>query len=215
MATRCRKASGTIASPTRFSIATATDALRWYFFANQPPWTTIRYSERAIKESIPEFLLKLWNVWQLLRDLRQHRRLRPGGGAVRRRRANFGAERSFLSGRTIARPESRSELGSLGAERTAPHGGGRDEPYGRLCPNFAACQRITEFVDALSGTGTVRRSPHRFWHEDKADRDSAADAYWTLYECLITTAKMVAPFVPFPSPSAVAKTWRRRRFTVA
>jgi isoleucyl-tRNA synthetase len=39
------------------------DALRWYFFATQPPWTTIRYSEQAIKESIPEFLLRLWNVY--------------------------------------------------------------------------------------------------------------------------------------------------------
>src|SRR5262249_31240983 len=39
------------------------DALRWYFFATQPPWTTIRYSERAIKNSIPEFLLRLWNVY--------------------------------------------------------------------------------------------------------------------------------------------------------
>src|SRR6185312_16081023 len=39
------------------------DALRWYFFANQPPWTSIRYSERAIKDSIPEFLLRLWNVY--------------------------------------------------------------------------------------------------------------------------------------------------------
>ena len=39
------------------------DALRWYFFANQAPWTSIRYSERAIKESIPEFLLRLWNVF--------------------------------------------------------------------------------------------------------------------------------------------------------
>ena len=39
------------------------DALRWYFFANQPPWTSIRYSEQAIKESIPEFLLRLWNVY--------------------------------------------------------------------------------------------------------------------------------------------------------
>ena len=39
------------------------DALRWYFFATQPPWTTIRYSERAIKDSIPEFLLRLWNVY--------------------------------------------------------------------------------------------------------------------------------------------------------
>ncbi len=40
------------------------DALRWYFyFANQPPWTAIRYREQAIKESIPEFLLRLWNVY--------------------------------------------------------------------------------------------------------------------------------------------------------
>ena len=29
------------------------DALRWFFFANQAPWTSIRYSERAIKDSIP------------------------------------------------------------------------------------------------------------------------------------------------------------------
>src|SRR5690606_26827659 len=39
------------------------DALRWYLFANQPPWTSIRYSEQAIKDSIPEFLLRLWNCY--------------------------------------------------------------------------------------------------------------------------------------------------------
>ncbi|NQU20141.1 MAG: isoleucine--tRNA ligase, partial [Candidatus Nealsonbacteria bacterium] len=39
------------------------DALRWYFFANQPPWTSIQYSERSIKASIPEFLLTLWNCY--------------------------------------------------------------------------------------------------------------------------------------------------------
>jgi len=39
------------------------DALRWYFFANQPPWTSIQYSERAIKACIPEFLLTLWNCY--------------------------------------------------------------------------------------------------------------------------------------------------------
>jgi isoleucyl-tRNA synthetase len=39
------------------------DALRWYFFANQPPWNSIIYSEQAIKDSIPEFLLRLWNVY--------------------------------------------------------------------------------------------------------------------------------------------------------
>ena len=39
------------------------DALRWYFFANQPPWTSIRYNEQSIKDSIPEFLLRLWHVY--------------------------------------------------------------------------------------------------------------------------------------------------------
>ena len=39
------------------------DALRWYFFANQTPWSSIRYREQAIKDSIPEFLLRLWNVY--------------------------------------------------------------------------------------------------------------------------------------------------------
>ena len=61
--------------------------------------------------------------------------------------------------------------------------------------NFAACSRITEFVDALSNW-YVRRSRDRFWSEDKRSHDKL-DAYWTLYECLLTTAKMVAPFVPF------------------
>ena len=61
--------------------------------------------------------------------------------------------------------------------------------------NFAACGRITEFVDALTNW-YVRRSRDRFWSEDKQSRDKR-DAYWTLYECLLTTAKLVAPFVPF------------------
>ena len=42
----------------------------------------------------------------------------------------------------------------------------------------------------------VRRSRDRFWAADKQDPDKL-DAYWTLFECLATTSKMVAPFVPF------------------
>src|SRR5205823_5002250 len=61
--------------------------------------------------------------------------------------------------------------------------------------NFGACGRITEFVDALSNW-YVRRSRDRFWHEDKHDPDKL-DAYRTLYECLLTTTQIIAPFVPF------------------
>ena len=60
--------------------------------------------------------------------------------------------------------------------------------------NFNACGRLIEFVDALSNW-YVRRSRDRFWSsEHNADK---SDAYWTLYECLLTTAKLIAPMVPF------------------
>jgi isoleucyl-tRNA synthetase len=50
-------------------------------------------------------------------------------------------------------------------------------------------------VDGLSNW-YVRRSRERFWKEEKRDKDKL-DAYWTLYECLVTAAKLIAPFTPF------------------
>ena len=38
------------------------DAMRWYFFSGQPPWTSIRFQEAAIRDSQREFLVKLYNV---------------------------------------------------------------------------------------------------------------------------------------------------------
>ncbi len=61
--------------------------------------------------------------------------------------------------------------------------------------NYAACGFLTAYVDALSNW-YVRRSRDRFWSADKRSADKR-DAYWTLYECLLSTAKLVAPFVPF------------------
>ena len=63
--------------------------------------------------------------------------------------------------------------------------------------NYGACNAITAFVEALSNW-FVRRSRDRFWSKDKLAAEKL-DAYWTLYECLTTTAKMIAPFVPFIS----------------
>jgi isoleucyl-tRNA synthetase len=61
--------------------------------------------------------------------------------------------------------------------------------------SYGACKRLSEFVDALSNW-YVRRSRERFWAGDKQSPDKL-DAYWTLYECLLTTAKLIAPFTPF------------------
>ena len=167
------------------------DALRWFFFANQPPWTSIRYSEQAIKDCIPEFLLRFWNVY------------------------SFFVIYANIDGFDPAARVS-GEVGQLGPDVLATANG-----YRPICErgeldrwvlselnrtvtavvehmdayeNFNACARLTEFVDALSNW-YVRRSRDRYWSiEQSVDK---LDAYWTLYECLLTTSKLIAPFVPF------------------
>jgi isoleucyl-tRNA synthetase len=156
------------------------DALRWYFFANQPPWTSIRYSEQSIKDSVPEFLLRLWNVYSFFTIYANIDGFDPATSPAKRPLA----QRSELD-RWIL-----SEL-----NRTAAIVVERMDAY----DNFAACAAITEFVDALSNW-YVRRSRDRFWAADKQSAEKL-DAYWTLYECLTTTAQLIAPFTPFLAES--------------
>jgi isoleucyl-tRNA synthetase len=61
--------------------------------------------------------------------------------------------------------------------------------------NYNACRALTAFVDGLSNW-YVRSSRARFWNTDKQSQDKR-DAYWTLYECLVTVTKLIAPFTPF------------------
>jgi isoleucyl-tRNA synthetase len=166
------------------------DALRWYFFANQPPWTSIRYNEQAIKDSIPEFLLRLWNVYSFFVIYANIDGFDPGvetGGGDPN-------PKSFASAKSYRPIAKRSELDRWilsELNRACAAVVERMDAY----DNFAACQRITEFVDALSNW-YVRRSRDRFWAADKRGQEKL-DAYWTLYEALVTTTKLVAPFVPF------------------
>ena len=167
------------------------DAMRWYFFANQAPWTMIRYSERAIKESMPEFMLRLWNVYGFLVIYANIDGFDPA--------AEISGDAGQLSVEILAtasgyRPVSqRGELDRWiisELNRTAAAATRSMDEY----DNYVACSRLNEFVDALSNW-YVRRSRDRFWAAEQSAEKS--DAYWTLYECLITTAKLIAPFVPF------------------
>jgi len=167
------------------------DALRWYFFSNQPPWTSIQYSERAIKDCIPEFLLRLWHTYSFFVIYANIDGFDPAaeieGPAGQLDTAVLSRGRSF-------RPASaRGELDRWivsELSRTVGAVAGHMDAY----DNYAACQRLNEFVDGLSNW-FVRLSRDRFWSGEKSlDK---ADAYWTLYECLLTVSKLIAPFVPF------------------
>ncbi|MEM7453252.1 MAG: isoleucine--tRNA ligase [Planctomycetota bacterium] len=168
------------------------DALRWYFFANQPPWTSIIYSERAIKESIPEFMLRIWNVYSFFVLYANIDGFDPT--ALKSPGQLSGSD--FAGGEGFRGVSERSELDRWvlsELHRTIANVTERMDAY----DNYGACAAITDFVDGLSNW-FVRRSRSRFWASDKADQDKT-DAYWTLYECLVTTSKLIAPFVPFVS----------------
>ncbi|MEQ8846428.1 class I tRNA ligase family protein [Botrimarina sp.] len=187
------------------------DALRWYLLTNQPPWTSIRYSEQAIKDSIPEFLLRLWNCYSFFVIYANIDGFDPAeevgggqtaeGGLTASPRRESGAEATLeITGTEFASAESyrpiteRDELDRWvlsELHRTVAAVTERMDAY----DNFGAGQVITEFVDALSNWW-VRRSRDRFWAKEKRSTDKL-DAYWTLYECLIETAKLIAPFTPF------------------
>lgn len=176
------------------------DALRWYFFAKQPPWTEIRYREQTIKDSIPEFILRLWNVFSFFVNYAISDGFDPSKeltGDVRQ------MSHDELLQAASCRPTSQraeidrwilSELNRTVAEVTR-----RMDAY----DSYGACQEINAFLDGLSNW-YVRRNRERFWSPDKASADKL-DAYWTLYECLLTLAKVIAPFVPFISEVI----WRR------
>lgn len=166
------------------------DALRWYFFSKQPPWTSIQYSERQIKESIPEFLLRFWNVYGFFVLYANIDEFSP----VTLSNPGQLTPENFVDGEGYRPVAERGELDRWVLSElhsTLDSVVNSMDQY----DNYNACTKITAFVDALSNW-YVRRSRDRFWAKDKTAPEKL-DAYWTLYECLTTTAKMVAPFVPF------------------
>jgi isoleucyl-tRNA synthetase len=169
------------------------DALRWYFFANQAPWTSIRYSETAIKESIPKFLLTLWNCYSFfVIYANSDDKFDPGerlagdaGQLTAKELSRAKGYRSASQRRELDR-WILSELNLACAQVVE-----KMDAY----DNFGACKVLDALVDNLSNW-YVRRSRSRFWSTEY-DSPDKLDAYWTLYECLITTCKLIAPFTPF------------------
>ncbi|MCA9192951.1 MAG: isoleucine--tRNA ligase, partial [Planctomycetales bacterium] len=179
-------------SPQEIFDTHGADALRWYFFANQPPWSSIIYSERAIRDSIPEFMLRLWNVlsfFTIYAEIDEFHGPEEIEGTL-----------DQLTPEELSRSPSyqnnRCEMDRWILCETAAVVEDVTERMDRY-DSYGACQRINALVDALSNW-YVRRCRNRYWGKEKAHESAdKADAYWTLYEVLLDISKMVAPFVPF------------------
>jgi isoleucyl-tRNA synthetase len=169
------------------------DALRWFFFSKQTPWTAIQYKEQAIKDSIPEFLLRLWNVFSFLTIYAEIDGFDPtlATGADSQL-----SPASLASAPGYREASQRSEIDRWVLSELNQTIETVTQRMDAL-DNYNACRAITDLVDGLSNW-YVRRSRDRFWAKE-IDSQDKSDAYWTLYETLIEVTKLVAPFVPFLS----------------
>jgi len=164
------KAKGNVVEPMSVIDKYGADALRWYCLTASPPGNVRRFSEDAVAE-VTRFLMMLWNVYSFFVTYANIDRFIPGSGGA--------LELSELDRWII------SELNQLIVDVD-----GALEAYN---PTEAG-RKIESFVNDLSNW-YVRRSRRRFWKSEN-DADKLA-AYNTLYECLVTLAKLLAPFTPF------------------
>ena len=165
------KSRGNIVEPWAVITHRGADALRWYLYSSAPPGNSRRFSESLVGESVRRFLLTLWNTYSFFVTYANLDGFRPATGVPE---GLLPLDRWALS-----------ELHSLVQGVTADL-----ESYN---PTDAA-RRIEGFVDVLS-TWYVRRSRRRFWKStDDAEKEAA---HQTLYACLTTLARLLAPFTPF------------------
>ncbi|MDR2115554.1 MAG: isoleucine--tRNA ligase [Planctomycetaceae bacterium] len=182
------------------------DALRWYFYANQTPWTAIRYSESAIKDSLPEFILRLQNIvsfYEVYSKIDGFEPLKLVHPDVLR--DDDGQMNPFC---LASAKKSDKPYRSIKARPQLDYWilGELNKTIKSVCEamdqfdHYAACGELIAFVDALSNW-YVRRNRDRFWssatEDDPKKVTSKHDAYWTLYECLVVVTKLIAPFTPF------------------
>ena len=170
--------------------APGADAFRWFFFASSPPWSNTRHSLTNVRGAQKEFLVKLRNVYAFFVIYANVDGFSPAAGNAEATATTPAA----LAESTGYRPAKArglldrwmlSELALTTREVTA-----NLESYHL----YEAAQRLVDLVDGLSNW-YVRRSRARFWAAGM-DADKR-DAYFTLYEVLVTLAKLIAPFTPF------------------
>jgi isoleucyl-tRNA synthetase len=162
------KSKGNAVEPWQVLDTYGADAFRWYFFTSKQPWDGYRFSAQTIGEGVRLFLKQLWSTYF------------------------FYALYARVSAKELSEadttPAPSDDLDRWAMSRTAGtsrYVAERLEAYDAT----SAGRAIAELVEDLSNW-YVRRSRRRFW-------DGDAMAFVTLRTCLLTVAKLLAPFCPF------------------
>ncbi|HTN36329.1 MAG TPA: isoleucine--tRNA ligase [Arachidicoccus sp.] len=150
------------------------DATRWYLMTNASPWDNLKFDIDGIKEVQRKFFGTLYNTYQFF--------------VLYANLDGFAYEQPSIP--LGERPEIDRWILSVLHSLTEKVGTQMDEYEPTI-----AFRAIDSFVDEQLSNWYVRLCRRRFWKGDyQADKISA---YQTLYECLETLSRLIAPLSPF------------------
>ncbi|MFM8450587.1 MAG: DUF5915 domain-containing protein, partial [Haliscomenobacter sp.] len=150
------------------------DATRWYMISNAQPWDNLKFDSAGIEEVMRRFFGTLYNTYSFFALYAN-----IDGFA-------FAEEDIPLANRPEIDRWVLSALHSLCSET--------DVLYAAYEPTEAT-RKIMYFVDEQLSNWYVRLCRRRFWRGEYSQDKIAA--YQTLYECLLTLSKLIAPVSPF------------------
>jgi isoleucyl-tRNA synthetase len=168
------KRLGNVVDPFQTIEQFGADATRWYLITNASPWDNLKFDLEGIKEVQRKFFGTLYNTYQFF--------------GLYANVDGFTFSEAYMP--VAERPEIDrwilSSLQTLVTRVTAAFDEYEPTQAGRL---------IEDFVDEHLSNWYVRLCRRRFWKgEYEADKIAA---YQTLYECLETVTRLMAPISPF------------------
>jgi isoleucyl-tRNA synthetase len=161
------------------------DAVRWYMLCGGSPWAARRVGPHVLDEVVRKVLLTYWNTAAFLTLYANAAGADPSGTGARAWAPADIAAAPAPADRPLIDRWVLSELHDVVRHTT------------ESLENFdatAAGRRLATFLDDLSNW-YVRRNRRRFWSGPATPEGAAAFA--TLYTCLETVTRLMAPFVPF------------------
>src|SRR5215203_2724671 len=168
------KRVGNVIDPFKTINKYGPDLVRWYMIENAPPWDNLKFDLEGIKEVQRKFFGTLYNTYQFF--------------GLYANVDGFSFKEDYMP--VEQRPEIDrwilSSLQTLIKKVSAALNEYEPTVAGRF---------IEDFVDEHLSNWYVRLCRRRFW-KGEYEQDKIA-AYQTLYECLETVVRLMAPISPF------------------
>ena len=168
------KRLGNVINPFECIETYGTDPVRWYMVTNSAPWDNLSFDPDGVKEVSGSFFVKLHQTYSLLA-------MYANVDGWDNSQPQISYEERALFDRWIL-----SQLNSLVKDVT--------EAFDDYEPTRAGRAIQTFVIDNLSNW-YVRLAKKRLWGEGM-QKDKLA-CYQTLYTCLLTVSKLIAPISPF------------------